>query len=585
MSMVINMFVDPLLIQLARLAGWRVFATIAASVAAAGASVAAAFAIAAVVRHLLTVEAPLAETMPALSLAALAVAARAGLLWLRDIAAISASNHVKADLRARLLRHALDLGVAHRFSRGAGGVQASIVDGVEHLQAWVGFYLPQLAAAIIIPGCLVGILLTRDVGVALIVAIGVAIVPLAQRAWSRVLGERASAHWDAYERFAARISDTLRGMETLVALHATARQGRTLRADAEELRLATTANLRSSLAVSAITAGAMSVGTAGATLLAAYHAATGRLGAGDVILVLFLAAECFRPLQELQNYWHEGFHGQAAARGLAQLQAQRPLVTDARASDATWPAAPAITCRGVGYTYPGARTAALKDVSFTLPGGSTLAIVGPSGSGKSTLASLLLRDIDPDSGEILIAGRPLPSYRLAEVRRGSALVAQQIVLLDGSIRDNVLAADSHASEERLAAAVAAARVDEVTARLPGGLDAPVGERGALLSGGERQRVALARALLAGASVMVLDEATSALDTMNEALITEALRTARGSCTTIVIAHRLSTVIGADYVLVLDEGRISQFGPPADLARVPGPWADMLAAHQPIGDRP
>lgn len=576
------MFVDPYLLHLARSAGWRVLVTIVMSVAAAGASIVAAFALSVVVHGFIGVAAgaPSATPVTALALAAAAVVARGALLWARDVSAVAASNRVKGDLRERLLRHALELGPAHRWTRGHGGVQATLVDGVEHMQAWIGFYLPQLVTTLLVPVVLLGVLASLDVGVALVVGIGVATVPIAQRLWSKMLGERATSHWEAYERFAARIGDTLRGMTTLVALGAAGRQGAKLRTDAERLREATNANLRASLAVSAITASAMSIGTAGATLLAAYHAATGSLAPGDVILVLFLAAECFRPLQELQTFWHEGFHGQAASRGLRNLESQVALVTDAGAeAELEWPAAAEIEFRDVSYAYPGASAPALDGVSFRVPAGATLAIVGPSGSGKSTLAKVLLRDMDPATGSVAVSGRDVRRYPLARMRRGSAFVAQQIVLLDGTIRENVLAADPDASAVRLRAAIECARVDEIAEQLPGGLEAEVGERGSLLSGGQRQRVALARALLAEASVLVLDEATSALDAMNEALITEALARTRGITTNIVIAHRLSTVADADLVLVLEAGRVTQFGPPGELAGVDGPWARMLAAQR------
>lgn len=302
------MFIDSYLFALARIAGWRVLATIAASVGAAGASVGAAFALSAVVGGFLDLAAGRAQQAPqsALLLAAVAVVARGALLWLRDVAAVAASNHVKGTLRARLLRHAFDLGPAHRWVRGQGGVQASLVDGVEHLQAWVGFYLPQLVTSLVVPVALVMVLASRDPAVAVVVAVGIALIPLAQRLWARILGDRSEEHWDAYEDYAARIGDTLRGMTTLVALGAASRQGAKLREDAERLRRATNASLRASLGVSAVTAGAMSVGTAGATLLAAWHAASGSLAPGDVVLVLFLAAECFRPLQELQNLLARG---------------------------------------------------------------------------------------------------------------------------------------------------------------------------------------------------------------------------------------------------------------------------------------
>lgn len=559
--------------------GWLVLVVVA-TLASSAAAIAAAFSLVTVVAELLagdpgSILTPLAWT-------ATFTALRLGLLWVRDQAATAAGIAVKTRLRSALVRHLFTLGPSWSAREETGSIQASVADGVEHLQAYIGFYLPQLIASVVVPAALVGILATRDVEVALVVAVGIVTVPLAQRLWRRLLGKRATEHWDAYSAYAARISDSINGIQTLAALGAAQRQGRRLVRDAEELRRATNANLRASLGVSVVTAATMSLGTAGATVLAAFHAAEGRLQPTDVLLVLFLAAECFRPLQELQNYWHEGFYGIAASLGIGRILDARPSVTDhpgSRSIDLS--RAPSIRLESIGFTYPGAAVPALRDVSFDVPAGATLAIVGPSGAGKSTLVQLLLRDLDPDEGDILVAGTALRDIELAQLRRASARVSQDVVLLSGSIAENIRYANPEATEEQLAAAVAGARVDEFTRELPAGLDTHVGERGSRLSGGQRQRVALARALLSNAPILVLDEATSALDAENEALITAALRDAmdRRDRTIVVIAHRLSTVASADLIAVLDEGRLVEFGPPGRLAGEGGPWSRMLAAQR------
>lgn len=578
------MLVDRTVLRFVRAVRGRLAVVVLLGLAASAAAVAAAFALAEAVTRVLAAvtdgagaDAVATAAAGPLVLAAALTVARAALLWWRDQRSVAAAVAVKHRLRARLARHLFDLGPAHAWQLRGGGAQAAMVDGVEHLQAYVGFYLPQVAVSLIVPASLVGVLATRDAAAAALVAAGVLAVPVAQRLWRRLLGARAHRHWDAYEAYAARIADTLAGIVTLVSLGATRSAGRALAERAERLRLATTANLRASLGVSVVTSTAMSAGTAGATVLAAVHAAQGRLAPGDVLLVLFLAAECFRPLQDLQTYWHEGFHGLSAARGIAGVLDTAPAVADrpdARPVAVRTP--PSLRLERVSYRYPSAAGEAVADVDLELPAGATVALVGASGAGKSTLVHLLTRDLDPTAGRVTVDGHDLRDLPLAQVRAMTSRVAQDVVLLDGTVRDNVRLAAPHASRAELMAAVRAARVDEPAGALPLGLDSPVGERGRLLSGGQRQRVALARALAARAPVLVLDEATSALDAENEALVTEALRgPGAESRTTIVVAHRLSTVADADLLVVLDAGRVVEAGPPGELARAGGAWARML----------
>jgi subfamily B ATP-binding cassette protein MsbA len=230
--------------------------------------------------------------------------------------------------------------------------------------------------------------------------------------------------------------------------------------------------------------------------------------------------------------------------------------------------------RDVSFTYDADKGQVLTGVSFRVAPGETVAIVGRSGSGKSTLVSLLPRFHDPDGGQVLLDGIDIRNYRLADLRRQQALVSQDVMLMDDSIRNNIAFSAPPADAAAVERAARAAHVLEFAAELPQGLDTTIGERGALLSGGQRQRVAIARAILKDAPLLILDEATSALDAESEHLVQTALAGLLEGRTTLVIAHRLSTIERADRILVMEGGRIVESGTHAELLAAGGTYSAL-----------
>ena len=230
--------------------------------------------------------------------------------------------------------------------------------------------------------------------------------------------------------------------------------------------------------------------------------------------------------------------------------------------------------RNVGFRYATAQIDALHDVSFTVEPGQTVALVGASGSGKTTIAALLPRFYRVTQGEIRLDGHNIADYRLDNLRRHVAVVSQDTVLFDDSLRNNIAYARPQASDAEIAAVAEAANVLEFAQRMPEGLDTMIGENGVRLSGGQRQRLAIARALLKNAPILILDEATSSLDTASERHVQAAMTQLLRDRTTLVIAHRLSTVERADKIIVLDKGRIIEMGTHAQLLERAGAYARL-----------
>ncbi len=306
-----------------------------------------------------------------------------------------------------------------------------------------------------------------------------------------------------------------------------------------------------------------SVALAVILVVAGLEAARGHMTAGGFVAMLTAMMAMLPSLKRITNVQAIIQRGVAAADRLFAV-----LDAPDEADDGRQPIVRArgdLEFRDVGVTYAGQDAPALSGISFRAAPGTVTAIVGRSGSGKSTLIRLLPRFYEAGQGQVLLDGRPVQDYRLADLRRQIALVGQRVMLFDDSVAANIAYGEPEGTDPaRIRAAAEAANALEFIERLPGGMQARIGENGGLLSGGQRQRLAIARAILKDAPILILDEATAALDTESERLVQSALDRLIPDRTTLVIAHRLSTVEHADQVLVLDGGRLVEQGTHAQL---------------------
>ena len=344
---------------------------------------------------------------------------------------------------------------------------------------------------------------------------------------------------------------------------------------AEYVQAAVRANTSLSL-LNALQALILNVGLAAMVLLAGLQVLEGRMQVGDVTIAVLLVIGLYQPLNMLGFNYREIRQAFIDMEQMVEIGRVVPDIADpvhARPLPPATGSGARLNFDAVGFRH-GSRATGLEDITFEASPGTTTAIVGPSGAGKTTVVRLALRLVDPGSGRVTLDGIDLRDLARTDLRRAVALVPQDVALFNDTLGANIAFARPGATEAEIQAAAEAAELAAFIRATPGGLSVRVGERGLKLSGGERQRVGIARALLADPRLLILDEATSALDGPTEAAIQETLRRVRRNRTTLVVAHRLSTVVDADQILVLSQGRIVERGDHATLLARGGEYAAL-----------
>jgi ABC-type multidrug transport system fused ATPase/permease subunit len=513
---------------------------------------------------------------------------KAALAWVFRTGQFRASGEAKINVRDRIYQQVVKLGPGLLGKRRTGEVANTATEGVEYLDYYFSVYFVQIWVAIAIPLFLCAAIFWIDWVVGLWMLAGVPLTPLFVGSSARGFRRISKQNEEVKNRNSSQYLDSIQGMTTLKMFNQAERRGKEME-DGNEVQRKTTMKL---LLVAQsqfvfLELGFALFSTAVAFGVAMYRYTGGFLSAGEAVAIVLLSLEFSRTLLLIGEFFFAGALGrEVAAKVIEFLDEKAPVVSTGTAHPRATKGKPVrIELRDVTFTYPGADRPALANLSMTLEPNETVALIGRSGSGKTTVTNLLLRTLEPQTGDILFDGIPERELSLEWIRQQIALVPQDPFLFYGTIADNLRMAKADATEAELIAATKAAELYDFIRATPDGFGTKVGDQGLALSGGQAQRLAIARALLKDAPIVILDEPTSQIDVETETLLNRALERLTRNKTVLLIAHRLSTIEQASRIIVLEGGRLAESGTREELLAKGGIYAGMIRTKRAMETRP
>ena len=505
---------------------------------------------------------------------------------LRELVFAKATHGAARAIALRTFEHLHGLSLRFHLERQTGGMTRDIERGVRGIESLVSFALFNIAATFVEVLLVLSILASRFDAWFAVITLAALLLYVGWTVWVtewRIQFRRQANQFDSAAHTKA--VDSLLNYETVKYFNNEAFEARRYDESLERLRRA---QLKSRSTLSLLNGGQqliIAVALVAILWRATQGVADGRLTLGDLVMVNAFMIQIYIPLNFLGVVYREIKQNLTDLDKMFTLMDREQEIADAPgARPLELSAAPTVRFEDVHFAYEPARPI-LQGLSFEIPAGRTVAVVGPSGAGKSTLGRLLFRFYDVQAGRITVDGQDIRGVTQQSLRRAIGIVPQDTVLFNDTVAYNIAYGRPEATQAEVEQAARAAHIHDFIAAQPKGYETMVGERGLKLSGGEKQRVAIARTLLKNPPILIFDEATSALDSANERAIQAELRAVAQGKTTLVIAHRLSTVVDAHEILVMDAGRIVERGTHAALLAAGGRYAQMWALQRHGGAQP
>lgn len=481
---------------------------------------------------------------------------------------------IQHELRIDAYGHVQDLELAYFEDRSTGSLMAILNDDINQLERFLDTGANDILQVVTTTIVIGGVFVVAAPSVA-----WMALIPMPIVIWGalRFQNRIAPRYAEVRERVGllnGQLSNNLSGIATIKSYTAEAHEVHRISAESDAYRQSNRRAIVLSSAFVPLIRMAIMAGFIVIMVFGGFLALNGRLNVGVYSLLVFLTQRLLWPLTRLGTTLDLYQRAMASTTRVLNLLQTEGQLEDGHAPLPTEEVRGEVAFEDVCFSYQGDHLVTLRDLSFRVRAGETAAIVGPTGAGKSTVIKLLLRFYDVQSGRICLDGHDIRSLRMQDLRRAIGLVSQDVFLFHGTVRENIAYGTFDASLEEIMAAAEVAEAHDFIMDLPRGYDTIVGERGQKLSGGQRQRISIARAVLKDPPVLILDEATSSVDNETEAAIQRSLERIVKDRTTIVIAHRLSTVRNADRIFVLENGALREEGLHDDLVRGDGIYASL-----------
>jgi ABC-type multidrug transport system fused ATPase/permease subunit len=494
-------------------------------------------------------------------------------LYYRSYLANLAGHRTILDLRTDLYRHLNRLSHSFFQTHQSGAIVSRLMADVALAQNFVGNAMTNIWMDLVTCVFYIYVLFAMDARLAAAAMIVFPFYVVAMRAFGARTTRTSRDVQEATEIFSGEVQERVANVHVVKIFRAERREVRGFFASARRLFDLTMANVRVSALSNSLVQWLTQMATLGMIWYGSYRLVHGKTSMSTVIAFILLLRELYFPvnrISELNSVLHNSL---AAIERVFELLDTQPDVADVPGGARPEKIEGELRFEQVTFGYQPARPV-LHELELTIRPGEVLALVGPSGAGKSSLIQLVPRFYDPQGGRVLLDGRDVRTLSLRHLRAQVAMVSQETLLFSGTAMDNLRYGRPRASDLEVRAAARAAHAHEFIAALPQGYQTLLGERGCRLSGGQKQRIAIARAFLVDPRILILDEATSALDSESEALIQDSLAQLMRGRTSIVIAHRLSTVLGSDRIAVMDNGRVVEIGPHEALVARGGLYARL-----------